>query len=104
MKIALAYPWTDPDGAEHEPDEVLEVPLRLGKQLVRDGLARAVMDAAPAGDAAPGNSHLFDPNRNTVNAVLAHLAAADDGERVRVLDAERAGKAREGVLNFTEGS
>lgn len=39
-----------------------------------------------------------DPGEHTVEEVLAHLAEADDDEKSRVFDAERAGKARRGVL------
>lgn len=49
-----------------------------------------VEGAAPAVEA-------FDPSAHTVADVLAYLSAnPDDAERV--LDAERAGKARKGVL------
>lgn len=106
MKIALAYPWTDGDGETHDPDSVVDVPVNVGKALVRDGRARAVTGeveaGAQAGAQAGAGGDLFDPSKATVNRVLAHLVAADDAERTRVLDAERAGKAREGVLSFID--
>jgi hypothetical protein len=37
---------------------------------------------------------VFDPSPHTVDEVRAHLEGADDRERRRVLDAERAGRAR----------
>lgn len=40
----------------------------------------------------------FDPADQTVDEVLAHLESADEDERNRVFDAERAGKARVGIL------
>ncbi|MFF0389672.1 hypothetical protein ACFYS8_13415 [Kitasatospora sp. NPDC004615] len=40
----------------------------------------------------------FDPAAHTAPDVLAHLSAANDDERERVLAAEAAGKARKGIL------
>jgi hypothetical protein len=89
MKIVLAYPWVDADGTEHDPDSTVEVPDRQAKVLIHDGLAR------------PVDAGQFDPARHTIEQVQAHLATADDAERTRVLDAERAGKARQGLLTPT---
>jgi hypothetical protein len=50
-------------------------------------------DERPAPDGKP-----YDPAAHSVPQVRAYLARADDAERTRVLDAERAGKARRGVL------
>lgn len=44
----------------------------------------------------------FDPAEHTVDEVKAHFDGADDAERARVLDAERTGKARAGVLKLAE--
>lgn len=44
------------------------------------------------------SSQLYDPSAHTVDEVNAYLATADDAEVVRVLEAERAGKARKGIL------
>lgn len=49
-----------------------------------------VEGAAPAVEA-------FDPSEHTVADVLAYLAAHED-DAERVLDVERAGKARKGIL------
>lgn len=43
-----------------------------------------------------------DPGDFTVEQVQAHLDGADKDERTRVLDAERAGKARVGILGSGE--
>lgn len=40
---------------------------------------------------------LFDPSLHTVADVLAYLDSVDDTERARVIDAERAGKARKTI-------
>lgn len=40
----------------------------------------------------------FDPTTATVAQVQKHLETADDAERQRVLDAERSGQNRRGVL------
>jgi len=44
------------------------------------------------------SSQEYDPSAFTVDEVNAYLASADDAEVVRVLEAERAGKARKGIL------
>lgn len=41
----------------------------------------------------------FDPSEHDVKGVLDYLETADDGERKRVLDAEKSGKNRKGVLD-----
>lgn len=43
----------------------------------------------------------FDPSAHKVPAVLEYLATADVDEQRRVIDAEKAGKARASVLAFT---
>lgn len=40
----------------------------------------------------------FDPAAHTVDEVNAYLDTADPAEQVRVLEAERSGKARKGIL------
>lgn len=55
-----------------------------------DGVLAAVAEAVP-GD-------VYDPAGYSVADVNEHLASVDDGERARILDAERAGKARKGIL------
>ncbi|KDN86713.1 hypothetical protein [Kitasatospora cheerisanensis] len=83
------------------------------KMVVIDGIRYRPEDAPalpePAEEAArapeqqldgpdDGHGETFDPGAHTAQDVLAHLAAADDAERERVLAAEAAGKARKGVL------
>lgn len=43
-----------------------------------------------------------DPGEHTVDEVTVHLETADDAERARVLEAERAGKARKTILGEDE--
>lgn len=89
-------------------DETLHVPL-LGREVAPDEVAE-VSDAVWAQHAWPETvwaevevpRRMFDPADCTVVEVLAHLDKADDDERDRVLDAERAGKARTGVLGNDE--
>ncbi|USR79908.1 trigger factor [Arcanobacterium pinnipediorum] len=45
---------------------------------------------APAGD--------FDPSAHKVDEVVAYLESADEAEKVRVLEAEKAGKARKTIM------
>ena len=40
----------------------------------------------------------FDPSRHTIEQVNAYLEGVDDTERARVLEAERNGRARKGIL------
>lgn len=44
----------------------------------------------------------FDPGEHTVAQVREHLAGADEAERERVLEAERAGKARASLIGSDE--
>lgn len=44
----------------------------------------------------------FDPNDHTVAEVQEHLASASPDEFARVQEAEAAGKARKGILEFTQ--
>lgn len=41
----------------------------------------------------------FDPGQHTVDEVQEHLKGASEAERSRVLDLERDGKGRSGILN-----
>lgn len=45
--VVLAYPWTDPDGTEHAPDERVELDPVTAKNLIRDGKARSAAPAPP---------------------------------------------------------
>lgn len=45
-------------------------------------------------------SDVFDPSEATIEEVATHLETADEAERDRVFAAERAGKARKGVLEL----
>lgn len=53
-------------------------------------------DGADAPEDAQGDE--YDPGAHDVNDVNAYLETADDEERERVLEAERNGKARKGIL------
>ncbi|WP_027933733.1 hypothetical protein [Amycolatopsis thermoflava] len=50
------------------------------------------------GEQASEGAEPFDPSDHTVTEVLAYLDGADDVERTRVLDAEKAGKNRRGIV------
>ena len=90
-------------------DETLTVPLAGGVAVEPDGLIE-VSDAVWAQHDWPETvwaeveipSRVFDPADHTVAEVQKHLERADDDERSRVLAAERAGKARAGVLGDNE--
>lgn len=86
----LHVPLADKDVA---PDDILEVsdPTFLAHEWPET--VWFVVEAPPRPvDAA------FDPSSATVDQVNAYLADANGEERDRVLAAERAGKARVGVL------
>jgi hypothetical protein len=40
QRVQLAYAWTDPDGTDHEPDEVVDVDVIVARQLLDGGRAR----------------------------------------------------------------
>lgn len=80
-------------------DEIAE--RMIGSEWKRAG-GRSGSSAAAA--AAPESDGLFDPTTGTVGSVTAYLETADDAERERVLDAERAGKARTGIVSWAPPS
>jgi hypothetical protein len=55
--------------------------------------------AAVASDAEVESGQAFDPSDHNIDDVQAYLANATDEERARVLEAERAGKARKTLLD-----
>jgi hypothetical protein len=71
------------------PDEVFEVSDATFATHEWAESLFAVVDAP---------KRIFDPSSKTVEQVVAYLEKADDEEKQRVLAAERAGKARAGVL------
>lgn len=73
------------------PNHPLALQLAGGYSLIEE-------EVAPATDAPVESSQLYDPSVHTVDEVNAYLATADPAEVVRVLEAERAGKARKGIL------
>jgi hypothetical protein len=62
-----------------------------------DAATNPNLTATTTAPVAPAGGE-FDPSSRSVEEVIAHLEQADDAERQRVLDAERAGKARKGIL------
>jgi hypothetical protein len=66
---------------------------------VLDAETRAEVDAAMDQAALP-DEPAFDPGEHTVAEVQAYLdSLTDDDERLRVLEAEEAGRARTTILN-----
>ncbi|WML63674.1 hypothetical protein [Rhodococcus sp. AH-ZY2] len=73
-----------------EPNHHLALQLAGGYQIV---------DAEPEPTTTQvESSQLYDPANNTVDDVNAYLVDASPEERERVLQAEREGKARKGIL------
>ena len=73
-------------------------------QLEGTPQAQPVRAELVAGTAGPGplslrvESQAYDPGEHTVPEVVAYLRTADAAELSRVLDAERRGQARKGIL------
>ena len=44
VRIQLAYPWTAPDGTEHDPDDVVEVDEMESRRMITEGRARVPDD------------------------------------------------------------
>jgi hypothetical protein len=40
LRVQLAYPWTDSEGNDHAPDDVVEVDDFTGRVMIREGNAR----------------------------------------------------------------
>lgn len=57
-----------------------------------------IVDPAPEPVEELQPPELFDPGEHTVPEVNDYLNTAEPAEQVRVLEAERAGKARKGIL------
>lgn len=69
-----------------------------------DAIARIKRVADRYGITAVGDrSEPFDPSAHNRDTVNAYLATASERERIRVLDAERAGKARSTILEGPHG-
>jgi hypothetical protein len=83
------------DNVERHGYEVGAQVAQVGSLQARDLQAKlAGLAPGQQPDLGPG----FDPVRHSVPEVNDHLAAADDVERRRVLDAERATQHRRGIL------
>ncbi|PWF25692.1 trigger factor [Ancrocorticia populi] len=71
---------------------------------VPDFAAQPAKAAAPtaqtteAEEPAAESTELFDPSTAKVDEVLAYASSVDDAERARILEAEKAGKARKSVI------
>lgn len=60
-------------------------------------------DSDTEADSGAEESKEFDPNDHSVEKVKAYLEGADEGERERVITAEKEGKARKTLLTDDEG-
>ena len=67
-------------------------------EVVEDDDAAGADVEVPATDTDEPAEKLFDPADAKVDEVLAYIANADDAEKARVLEAEKAGKARKKIL------
>ncbi len=93
-------------GGSFDPDSVQDSGgLPSGSQAHEVGHPTPETMAAAASKTVDGSTEghadsdgAFDPNKHSVAEVQAHLESADEAERERVLEAERAGKARTTLL------
>ncbi|MGO3085818.1 trigger factor [Ancrocorticia populi] len=92
----------DGDGNElNVADVVGEAP---GGEEAPDFSAQPAKAAAPTAETAEAkepaaeSTELFDPSTAKVDEVLAYASSVDDAERARILEAEKAGKARKSVI------
>ncbi|MGO1638797.1 MAG: trigger factor [Ancrocorticia populi] len=60
--------------------------------------AAPTAETAEAKEPAAESTELFDPSTAKVDEVLAYASSVDDAERARILEAEKAGKARKSVI------
>lgn len=96
------------DEATGDYDENTE-PVRTANTARREaneGAKAPDADATPTPRAeaeADSEGGQFDPADHTVDEVWTYLEDADDAERQRVLDAEKAGKNRKAFQSETEG-
>ena len=71
---------------------------RKGQVVSYDDASAARLVEAGRAEYVKAEAAVFDPAGYTVEEVLSYLATAEPVEAKRVLAAERAGKARRGVL------
>jgi hypothetical protein len=112
-----------PEEATVQPDDEAQLDVRTANQARREANegdnarreAEATRRETPDPDATPtpraevedgddeADSEQFDPGDHTVDEVWDYLENANDQERQRVLDAEKAGKNRKAFQSETEG-
>jgi hypothetical protein len=84
--------------ARHEVFGVQDVP---DTDFYRDNGWTPVDEGTPT---TAEQRSLYDPSANKVTDVTAYLETADDAERARVIDAEKAGQNRATIVNWTPSS
>lgn len=86
----------------------IDVPASVLEGLIRSGaVAEASVDLGNIDTGAPEDVHTvapFDPKDHTVDEVEAYLETVDDGEYLRVIEAEKAGKNRKAVVSLLDES
>lgn len=82
------------DGIRYRPEDAARVQARRGRQTQ----AMSTQNLKPT----PTNPDPFDPGKATVEEVLDYLGTAEQPDKVRVLDAEAAGKERSTILSKRE--
>jgi hypothetical protein len=110
-----------PKEATVQPDDEAQLDVRTANQARREANEGGdTRRETPDADATPtpraeaeadtgdeggekAESEQFDPGDHTVDEVWDHLENADDQERQRVLNAEKAGKNRKAFQSETEG-
>ncbi|MFJ9427596.1 hypothetical protein [Streptomyces sp. NPDC101249] len=93
------------DGIRVRADEAARYLARTAPAPAPEGGQAPPLTAAQADPRAHERAQdpdAFDPGEHTVLQVIAHLAEADEGETLRVLDAEASGEKRKGLLERQE--
>jgi hypothetical protein len=91
-RVILDPSFTSPEELQEAANAALENRLPSETSAGRDEPFRTILDIEDA----------FDPSENNAVRVLHHLKSADVTEINRVMDLERKGKARKGILGQEE--
>lgn len=78
-------------------DSLVDAVVDAAEDVADDDAAGAPVEV-PAADTDEPAEKLFDPADAKVEEVLAYVSAADDAEKARVLEAEKAGKNRKSLV------
>ena len=67
-KVELTFPWTDPDGTDHESGKVLDLDDLTARRLIHGGRARVPSESTPEPAQAPNDTQPAQEPADTVAA------------------------------------